>query len=106
MITRIFTVRIHPELRNAFEQGFTTVSVAAVQDQPGCMSHVIGFPTAWSPDEYMMLSVWDSEESLRRFAGTSWNQPVIPRGMERFVAACRVDHFITGNTPAIEGDLA
>lgn len=93
MITRIFRVRIDPENRQEFESKFSDISVKAVESQIGFLSVEIGKPTKWSPDEYVMISRWEDEESLRLFAGESWNEAHIPAGMEQFVVACWVHHF-------------
>ena len=53
----------------------------------------IGRPTRWAPEEYVMLSVWENEQSVKDFAGEQWNQAVIPDGMEKFVADCWVHHY-------------
>ena len=93
MIFRIFRVEINSELREAFESKFTTVSVDSVKNQKGFMSVSIGKPTKWSPNEYVMVSKWDSEQSLEAFIGKSWNQAHIPEGMEKFVKQCWVNHY-------------
>ena len=93
MITRIFRVRIDPSKRDKFEQKFSTISVSAVESQHGFISVEIGKPTQWTPNEYMMISRWKDEESLRQFVGESWNEAYIPNGMEEFVLECWVNHF-------------
>ena len=95
MITRIFRVRIRPELRAEFERKFLEISVPYVQHSKGYRSHSVGYPTKWKPDEYMLLTNWENEQALEEFAGTYWNKAVIPVGMEKFVAECWVDHFRT-----------
>lgn len=93
MITRVFRVRIDPAQRAEFEQKFQTVSIDTVETAAGFLSAEIGKPTAWAPDEYMMISRWESEDALRKFAGDSWNQAHIPAGMEKFVRECWVHHY-------------
>jgi heme oxygenase (mycobilin-producing) len=95
MITRVFRVRIQPGLRSEFERKFMEISVPHVQTQRGYLSHVVGYPTKWKPDEYLLLTNWRDEKTLIDFAGEDWNKPVIPSGMEKFVAECWVDHFKT-----------
>jgi len=93
MITRIFRVQIDPALRDEFESKFESISVAAVKEADGSISVSIGKPTKWAPDEYVMISQWENEESLRKFAGENWCQAHIPAGMEKFVEECWVHHF-------------
>lgn len=93
MITRIFRVQVPRDLHAEFEEKFLSVSVPYVQSQKGLVSVVVGRPTQWSPDEYVMVSVWESEGDLAAFAGPNWNQAVIPAGMEKYVVECWVHHY-------------
>jgi len=63
-ITRIFRVQIKPELRDEFEPLFQSVSMKSVQDAKGFISAQIGKPSHWSPNEYVMISTWETEPSL------------------------------------------
>jgi len=93
MITRVYRVRIKPELRDEFEPLFRTVARSSVSEYSGCMDVTVGGPTSVDPDEYAMISVWDSAESLREFAGSDWSIAHIPDGMEKFVQQCWLHHF-------------
>jgi heme-degrading monooxygenase HmoA len=98
MITRIFRVRIRPAMRAEFERKFLEVSVPYVATKKGYISHVVGYPTKWKPDDYMLQTNWASEEAIIDFAGQDWKHAVIPDGMEKYVAECWVDHFQTNET--------
>lgn len=102
MIIRIFKVRIDPELRNEFEQKFQEISIPYVQTQKGLISFVVGKPTQWTPDDYLLITNWSSEEDLVTFAGKKWNQAVIPEGMEKFIVQCWVDHFVLSDDSQIQ----
>jgi heme oxygenase (mycobilin-producing) len=92
-ITRIFRVQIVADLRQEFEEKFSSVSVHTVNEAPGSISTSIFKPTKWNPDEYVMISHWENEASLKAFAGEEWNHAVIPPGMEKFVVECWVHHY-------------
>ena len=92
-ITRIFRVRSVPELREEFEEKFSSVSVHVVNEAAGFLSVSILKPTKWAPDEYAMISQWKNEAAIKSFAGEQWNQAVIPQGMEKFVVECWVHHY-------------
>lgn len=94
MIKRIFKVTIDPARREAFENDFGSISVAAVDNQEGFVSLEIGKPTRWNPNEYSMISNWADESSLVKFAGENWNRSVIPGPMEKYVLSCSVEHFL------------
>mgnify|MGYP001334276499 CR=1 FL=1 len=93
MIIRVFRVRIHPRHRDAFEAKFRTQSVQVVESQEGFDSVTIAKPTRWAPDEYLMVSKWQSEAALEAFVGPHWNQAHIPPDMATFVAECWVHHY-------------
>ena len=93
MITRIFRVSVPARLHAEFEEKFLSVSVPYVQAAKGLVSVSVGRPTQWAPEEYVMISTWESVNSLCAFAGEHWNKAVIPAGMERYVTECWVHHY-------------
>jgi heme-degrading monooxygenase HmoA len=92
-VTRVFRVRIDPSLREEFEQKFATISVHVAQSAEGNTGVDILRPTQWEPEEYAMISQWRDTESLRQFAGESWNEAVIPAGMDKYIRSCWVHHY-------------
>ncbi|MEC9198731.1 MAG: antibiotic biosynthesis monooxygenase [Pseudomonadota bacterium] len=94
MITRIYRVRIHSNLRSAFEPLFKTVAVQSVSGFAGCTRVTIGWPTEGTPNEYAMISEWEDEAGLREFAGDDWTVAHIPEEMEKFVKRCWVHHYV------------
>ncbi len=93
MITRIYRVRINPDLRAEFEPLFQTVAKASIANQVGCVGVTVGGPTPQAPDEYAMITVWRDAATLTAFIGADWSKAHIPDGMERFVVECWVHHF-------------
>ncbi len=93
MIIRIFQVTIHSEYREDFERDFRTISVDTVQNHKGLISCHIAGPTQWNPDDYIMVTYWEDEDSLAAFAGENWNQAVIPPEMERYPRYFSVAHY-------------
>jgi len=93
MIVRVFRVLVRSELHEEFEKKVLSTSVPLVRSQEGVVSVSVGRPTEWSLDEYVMVSTWNDEEALIRFAGDKWNQAIIPDGMEKYVEQCWVHHY-------------
>ncbi len=93
MVIRVFQARIFPEHREEFERKFQDISIRTVSGQPGFRSATIGKPTQWSPDEYLMVSIWENEAALQTWLGPEWNRAHIPAGMERLIRECRVHHY-------------
>lgn len=94
MIKRIFKVTIIPEYRAEFERDFSSISVNSFQSYTGFISYVIGTPSKWNPDEYLMETIWKDEASLINYAGKNWNTSVIPDGMHKYATCHSVEHFI------------
>ena len=91
----MFRADVHPDLCQEFEEKFSTVSAHVTESADGNTSVTILRPTKWAPNEYAMISTWDDEESLRKFAGENWNQAVIPEGMGKYVKSCSVHHYVS-----------
>jgi heme-degrading monooxygenase HmoA len=103
MIIRIFRITIDPEMRGDFERDFASISVDAVKSNQGLISYHIGRPTRWNPDEYAMITVWESERDLAAFAGAEWHKAVIPAAMTRYPRSYAVEHFdVTGSSSLVE----
>ncbi|MBJ7537914.1 antibiotic biosynthesis monooxygenase family protein [Marinomonas transparens] len=93
MITRFFRVEIHPEYREEFEVKFRSLSVGALEAQDGCVSIEIGFPVESNPNEYAMVSKWQSKDKLVAFLGEDWHKAFIPEGMEKYAKQYSVHHY-------------
>lgn len=44
-----------------------------------------------------MISHWKDIESLKSFVGKSWEEALIPKGMEKYVQQCWLHHYETEN---------
>lgn len=94
MIIRIFRAAIPKRLHEEFERKFVEISVPVVKDSNGLISLEIAKPTKWKPNEFVMISRWEKEEDLIKFAGSKWNEAHIPEGMEKYIDNCTVDHYL------------
>eukprot|EP00122_Pirum_gemmata_P009277 Pgem_evm1s8573 len=102
-IRRFFTIVVAKDANiSDFERDFESISVIAVTSKQGYISHEIGYPEPSSGSRvYTMISIWDSVESLRLFAGPNWaSESFIPQGMEKYVESCSVQHFTFRKKPA------
>jgi heme-degrading monooxygenase HmoA len=93
VIIRIFQVSIHPEYRSDFERDFNSLSIDSVHNQRGLISCQVGGPTRTNPDDYLMVTCWEDEESLVAFAGEDWNQAVVPVSMRNYPRTVSVVHY-------------
>ncbi len=93
MITRIFRATVPNKLHKEFEQKFVNFSVPLVKEHSGLISISIAGPSRWNNDEFLMITVWNSEESIEAFAGENWNEAFIPNEMEKYFTSVSLDHF-------------
>jgi len=97
MITRVFRVQIHKECIAEFENDYKNVSVPLVKSQKGLVSVETGRPLDNHSNEYIMISHWSDIESLKQFVGESWQEALIPHGMEKYIKQCWIHHYETEN---------
>ncbi|WP_430968952.1 antibiotic biosynthesis monooxygenase family protein [Spongiimicrobium sp. 2-473A-2-J] len=93
MIIRIFRATVHKELHTEFMEKFREISIPLVKTQQGLVALEIGEPTQWHPNEFVMISTWETEQHIRNFVGDQWNEAHIPSGMEKYVVQCWVRHY-------------
>lgn len=94
MLTRIFRVVVTSDMPKEFERDFLSVSVLLVRSHAGLVSVHVGRPTEWTPEEYVMITIWNNKRNLVDIAGDHWNPAVIPAGMEKYSWACRYHHYV------------
>lgn len=93
MIIRIFRATVHKELHTEFMEKFKEISIPLVKTQPGLVAMEIGEPTQWDPNEFVMISKWETEQHIQNFVGAKWNEAHIPGGMEKYIVKCWVHHY-------------
>ena len=93
MIVRIFRATVPSDRQDEFEKKFLSVSIPFVRKHSGLVSVSIGRPTEWAPEEYVMVSKWESLDALQAMTGERVDEAVIPSGMEELVSECWVHHY-------------
>lgn len=93
MIRRIFSVEIVPELREEFEDKFSTVALPDTLSSKGCLSVQILKPTVANPNVYIMISDWESIEALQNKFGNHWQAAFIPDFMRKFERSHSISHY-------------
>ena len=77
MIIRIFRPTIHPGKEAEFESFLRDTAIPLVSQQSGIVAQHVGRPRGPSSTEFVYVTVWEDEESIRAFAGESWQEAVI-----------------------------
>ena len=93
MIKRIFSVVVHPELQEEFEDKFKNLALPDTLSANGCTSVEILKPTRCNPNTYLMISEWESVEALEEKFGESWHQASIPDFMKKYEQSHTIHHY-------------
>jgi heme-degrading monooxygenase HmoA len=93
MIIRIFRAKIRPGRAQDFERRARALSVPLVRRQPGLLAFFPGRPLLPSDDEFTMVTVWDSLDSLKAFTGEKWGSPFVPDDELPLIEGASVEHF-------------
>jgi heme-degrading monooxygenase HmoA len=93
MIIRVFSAKVHHGAQEEFEINVRALSIPLVRSQKGLVAYFSGKPMESSPDEFVMVTVWESLEALRAFAGDDWNVSVIPEPERPLLVESFVHHY-------------
>ncbi len=93
MVIRVFRPTIHPGKEAEFESFRRDTAVPLVSRQAGLVAQHVGKPRDSSSTEYLYVTVWDDVESIRAFAGESWQEAVIAPGEEHLLKNTWIEHY-------------
>ena len=93
MIIRIFRASVHDGKQAEFKAFFTQKALPMLLKTPGCVDAKVGLPTASTPNEFAMVMIWDSIESIKKFSGENWETPKILPEEEHLLKATFAHHF-------------
>jgi heme-degrading monooxygenase HmoA len=93
MIIRIFRPTIHPGKEAEFESFLRDTAIPLVSQQSGIVAQHVGKPRNASSTEFVYVTVWEDEESIRAFAGESWQDAVITPEEEDLLKETWIKHY-------------
>jgi heme-degrading monooxygenase HmoA len=93
MVIRVFRAHVQPGRQADFETMARRLSVPLVRKQKGLLGFYAGRPLGHSKDEFVMVTLWDSVESIRTFVGPDWEQAVVPEEERPVLVDCFVHHY-------------
>src|SRR5438105_8157078 len=93
MVVSVFRGRVWPGKQAEFKEKVEQSSVPFLCSQPGLLAYYPGQPMADGPDEFVMVTVWESLDALKAFAGEDWENPVITGEEFLLLEAACVDHY-------------
>ena len=93
MIIRVFRPTIHPGKEAEFESFLRDTAIPLVSQQSGIVAQHVGKPRDASSTEFVYVTVWEDEESIRAFAGESWQEAVITPEEEDLLKETWIKHY-------------
>lgn len=93
MLIRVFRPRIRPGREDDFQQYVTNKGLPLVKGQPGCLDAYAGRNRFGDPAAFTIVSLWDSVESLAKFAGVEWQKPHMTEEGAAMIEEIACDHF-------------
>lgn len=100
MIIRVFRATVKQGKEADFEAKARALSVPLVKGQRGLVTFLPGKPLRSGEREFVMITVWESIESLQAFAGTDYSAAVIPPEEVPLLESTSVEHYVMyGDSP-------
>ncbi len=93
MISRVFKAKITEGRFADFEANFRRIALPLIRSHGGLLSLSAGRVNGSSDHDFMLVTNWESLAQVKAFAGENWQEPLIPEGMEQFMAAVWLDHY-------------
>ena len=93
MIVRVFRPTIHPGKEDEFETFLRDTAVPLVSEQAGLVAQHVAGPRDSSSTEFLYVTVWEDEASIRAFAGERWQEAVIAPEEEHLLKDTWIGHY-------------
>ena len=92
-IIRLFRATIKAGSEQQFRTFFLAEALPMVRRQDGLISVQVGLPMETSPSQFSMVTTWKDLASLKKFAGTDWEQAVIDPREAPLIEESFVSHY-------------
>jgi heme-degrading monooxygenase HmoA len=93
MIIRFFRGIVHEGKEEEFQRLFVGTLLPLIRQQDGLISASVGLPHESSPREFSMESRWRDLDSIRKFTGENWGDPVIDPSEAHLIKEAFVHHY-------------
>jgi heme-degrading monooxygenase HmoA len=93
VIIRVFRPTIHTGKESDFESFLHHTAIPLVSRQKGLIAQHVGKPRDPSSTEYVYVTVWDDIDSIRAFAGESWQEAVITPDEAHLLRDTSIAHY-------------
>jgi heme-degrading monooxygenase HmoA len=93
MIVRVFRPTVYPGKEDEFEAFLRDTAVPLVSEQAGLVAQHVARPRDSSSTEFLYVTVWEDEASIRAFAGERWQEAVIAPEEEHLLKDTWIGHY-------------
>lgn len=94
MIVRIFRAKIYKNRVSEFKRMVQEQSIPWLESSEGMLGYFPAEPFGDNEQEFVMITLWRDIESLKAFAGSDWDNPVVTKDEEPLVEAMLADHYL------------
>jgi quinol monooxygenase YgiN len=94
MIVRIFRAKIRESQVSAFKRMVQEQSIPWLESSEGMLGYFPGEPFGDNKQEFVMITLWRDLESLKAFAGSQWDNPVVTQDEEPLVEKMFAEHYL------------
>jgi antibiotic biosynthesis monooxygenase (ABM) superfamily enzyme len=95
MILRVFRARIRQGHKAEWSTLVERHSFPLLTDVPGLLGYFAGNDLGDTSGDYIMMSVWNDFDSLKRWAGANWQQAIIPEEERHLIDESSLAHYET-----------
>ena len=93
MIIRIFRAKIREGRVSEFKRLVREQSIPWLEKSDGMLAYFPGEPVGENEREFLMVTLWRDLESLKAFAGSKWDDPIVTEEEAPLVEAMFADHY-------------
>ena len=93
MIVRVFRARIREGRTTDFEKMVIEQSIPWLKKSEGMLAYYPGKPMDEESREFVMVTLWKDLESLKKFAGEDWKNPIVTEDEAPLVEKMYAHHY-------------
>ena len=93
MIIRIFKAKIRKGQVSEFKLMVKNQSIPWLESSEGMLGYFPGEPFGENAREFVMITLWRDLDSLKAFAGTDWDNPVVTEDEAPLVETMMAEHY-------------
>jgi heme-degrading monooxygenase HmoA len=90
MIIRELNATVPPQAQAEYEELLREHTIPLMRAEPGLLYLHVGTPMPETPDQYVIVSVWDDLDSLKDYTGGAWEEHDLLPGLGRLVQSASV----------------